>query len=66
MTNYDTRNHECFSEDFLIENLPVGWSYDCTFGGPDGPGFLIIGPGDANTSDRYDHALFIPLRFLKG
>jgi hypothetical protein len=50
------------SEDWLLANLPDGWTYDCqVFGGdtPDsGPGFIIFDRNDITKQ------LFIPLSLL--
>jgi hypothetical protein len=52
----------CLSEDWLLANLPDGWTYDCqVFGGdtPDsGPGFIIFDRNDITKQ------LFIPLSLL--
>jgi len=43
------------TEDWLLENLSEGWSYDCTFN-PE-PAFIIMAPEQGS--------FLIPLRFLK-
>lgn len=54
---YDVGNHPHFSEDFLLDNLPEGWTYDCLPFGP--PCGFTITASDGST-------MFIPLRLLKG
>lgn len=49
------------SEDWLLANLPEGWSYDCTFSPV--PAFVIYAPGDPNSADR--PSFLLPLKFLK-
>lgn len=48
-------NHPAFSEDWLLDNLPPGWTYDCQTTEPQG--FVIHPPVGA--------PLFIPLALLK-
>lgn len=48
-------NHPCLSEDWLLDNLPEGWTYDCQTSGQ--MGFTITAT-DGKT-------LFIPLDLLK-
>jgi hypothetical protein len=47
--------YECISEHWLLENLPHGWSYDCTFT-PEAA-FVIY-------SNNEGGGLVIPLRLL--
>lgn len=54
-------DHKCLSEDWLLENLPKGWRYDCCMGG-DEIGFLIYPPMQG-TEDQ-PVPLFIPLDLL--
>jgi hypothetical protein len=61
---HDKGNHPCLSEDWLLENLPEGWSYDAVIpweavGGQEG---FIIGPRE--TLYEPGKALFIPLDLL--
>src|SRR5215211_2715374 len=52
----DVGDHPCLSEDWLLENLPPGWTYDCqAMSGQDG--FTIQPNGN-------DGTLFIPLDLL--
>jgi hypothetical protein len=55
-------NHPCLSEDWLIDNLPPGWSYDCHVGSmssdPEAQDGFVIETGDN------PNTLFIPLRLL--
>jgi len=48
-------NHSCLSEDWLLENLPEGWSYDCQ-AFAEQLGFTITA-SDGST-------MFLPLRLL--
>lgn len=61
---HDKGNHLLLSEDWLLDNLPEGWTYDCIMG--EQSGFLIV-PPDAIDGDGYnlDKSLFIPLDLLK-
>jgi hypothetical protein len=43
------------SEDWLLDNLPKGWSYDCIMG-PYGTGFQIIAPDGSS--------FYLPLALL--
>jgi hypothetical protein len=54
-------NHKCLSEDWLLDNLPEGWTYDCYMGEP--YGFLIYPPNTMMGNEP--DALFIPLDLLK-
>jgi hypothetical protein len=48
-------DHPCLSEDWLLDNLPEGWSYDCqAFAEPLG---FTITASDGST-------MFLPLRLL--
>lgn len=51
---------EIISEDWLLEHLPQGWTYDCTFT-PE-PAFLIYG-GEGGAAPRYG-PFRLPLRLL--
>jgi len=53
-TKIDVNKHPVLSEDFLLDNLPEGWTYDCCMG--EVWGFTITAT-DGKT-------LFIPLRLL--
>lgn len=59
---HDVGNHPCLSEDWLLDNLPKGWTYDCHTG--DQWGFWIIPPG-MNPETMPSKCLFIPLDLLK-
>lgn len=52
----------CLSEDWLLENLPDGWTYDCQVFGDGspagGPGFVIW------SRDQPNRQLFLPLSLL--
>ena len=48
-------NHPCLSEDWLLDNLPEGWSYDCQ-AFAEQLGFTITA-SDGST-------MFLPLRLL--
>lgn len=48
---------EILSEDWLLENLPEGWTYDCIPFGPD-PAFTITAT-DGRT-------MTLPIRLLRG
>jgi hypothetical protein len=50
------------SEDWLIQNLPAGWAYDCSMRNPRGMGFIV---GPKETLYEEGGALFIPLSLLK-
>lgn len=65
MPRHDNGTHNCLSEDWLIENLPQGWTYDCQcFTAQDG--FLIFAPGMSIMDDiDVRNALFIPLDLLR-
>jgi len=52
-------NHKCISEDWLLDNLPPHWDYDCVLGPV--PGFVIF---DSREADE-QQSLFIPLDLLK-
>ena len=54
---HDKGNHPCLSEDWLLDNLPKGWYYDCQALTPQ-EGFVIYAPGCTVP-------LFIPLDLLK-
>jgi hypothetical protein len=62
----DKGSYECLSEEWLIDNLPPGWTYDCHLGSFDDDqeggqdGFLIYAPGRSAESVP----LFIPLDLL--
>ena len=47
-------NHPCLSEDWLLDNLPSGWHYDCQIFGQQG---FTITASDGST-------MFLPLRLL--
>lgn len=53
----DKGQHQCFSEDWLLDNLPEGWSYDCHMGDQQW-GFVITAPNS-------EEPLFIPLYLLR-
>jgi hypothetical protein len=57
MARKDKGNHPCLSEDWLHDNLPPGWAYDCQVLNEQ-DGFLIYSPGEGEP-------LFIPLDLLK-
>lgn len=58
-------NHPALSEDWLLENLPLGWTYDCQTS--DEQGFLIYPPYTPLYSGdpHMPRPLFIPLDLLK-
>lgn len=64
---HDKGDHPCLSEDWLIDNLPTGWDYDCHTG--EQPGFIIYRHADLGENDGMgypaDKVLFIPLDLLK-
>ena len=55
MIHKEKGNHPAFSEDWLIDNMPPGWAYDCQTTAPQG--FVIYPPTGS--------PLFIPLDLLK-
>jgi len=57
---HDKGFHDCLSEDWLLENLPEGWNYDCHMGEQQW-GFLIYAP----TDKEQENPLFIPLYLLR-
>ena len=60
---HDHGDHKCLSEDWLLDNLPADWTYDCVLGSDDGQaGFVIQAPGPAAGQVGQ---LFIPLDLLK-
>ena len=70
----DKGNHECLSEDWLLDNLPKGWAYDCVLGnawGGDGQdGFIIWNTNTVKADEGEplvagENALFIPLDLLE-
>lgn len=52
---HDKGGHPCLSEDWLLSNLPEGWTYDCVMGPQSG---FTITATDGKT-------LFVPLDLLK-
>ena len=54
---HDKGNHKCLSEDWLIDNLPEGWDYDCQVLSEQ-DGFIIW------NSNSPTGSLFIPLDLL--
>jgi hypothetical protein len=54
MRRHDKGNHPCLNEEWLIDNLPEGWEYDCYMG--EQFGFIITAPDGKS--------LFIPLELL--
>ena len=57
-------NHPCLSEDWLLDNLPEGWLYDCqVMSGEDG--FIIYPPTMPSIPWFKPEPLFIPLALLK-
>lgn len=59
MIHREKGNHTALSENWLIDNLPHGWGYDCQTTAPQG--FVIYAPTDG----KYESVLFIPLDLLK-
>lgn len=51
------------TEDWLLENLPEGWNYDCTFE-PEAA-FVIYAPEWAKDAGGERPHFLIPLRLLK-
>jgi hypothetical protein len=57
-----TKGDVRMTEDWLIQNLPAGWAYDCSMRNPRGMGFIV---GPKETLYEEGGALFIPLSLLK-
>jgi hypothetical protein len=64
LNHHDKGNHPSLSEDWLIDNLPEGWSYDCHMG--EQWGFVIYPPIQSVDDPEWKPTpLFIPLDLLK-
>ena len=61
---HDIGDHLCLSEDWLHDNLPEGWEYDCQVM-TEQMGFVIYPPTIPNIPWFKPEPLFIPLDLLK-
>jgi hypothetical protein len=64
MPHKDKGDHPCLSEDWLLDNLPEGWTYDCQ-AMSEQDGFVIYPPSPFGTWGEEVEPLFIPLDLLK-